>query len=207
MNSPRFLVEALSPLQASLATTINEDKKLTMSGIFVQGGVRNLNQRIYPVHEIARAIEDVNKLIQEGYSVVGECDHPEQLTINIDRISHKITNMWMDGPNGMGKLQLVNTPHGNTIRNLIEDGVKLGVSSRGSGNVDDRGNVSDFEIVTVDIVFKPSAPNAYPVPVYEAVQNSGRASLIESLARATVHDPRARLHLKQAMRGVIDQLK
>jgi hypothetical protein len=83
-----------------------------------------------------------------------------------------ITSMWMDGPNGFGKLKILPTPMGQLVRTMLESGVKLGVSSRGSGNVNDMdGKVSDFEIITVDIVAQPSAPNAYPKAIYESLLN------------------------------------
>ena len=158
------LIERLSHSQAGVKARIVEGedggKNMFMEGIFVQGGVKNANQRVYPVSEISRAVESVQKKISEGYPVLGECDHPPELTVNVDRVSHIIENMWMDGPNGYGKLKIVPTPMGNIIRTLIESGATLGVSSRGSGEVGSDGNVSNFEIVTVDIVAQPSAPEA-----------------------------------------------
>src|SRR3954471_8672316 len=129
-----MVVEAMLPDEGS-------EKSLYMKGIFIQGGVRNFNERVYPVKEISRAVDRVNEILSKGESVIGECDHPEELTINLDRVSHIITQMWMDGPNGMGKLKILPTPKGNIIKTLIEANVKLGVSSRGVGNVDDRGEV------------------------------------------------------------------
>lgn len=205
--APRLLTEALGFNQAAISVSTDADKKLTMSGIFVQGGVRNLNQRVYPIGEIASAVEAVNRQLTEGYSVMGELDHPEQLTINIDRVSHMITRMWMDGPNGMGTLQILPTPTGSIARTLIENGVKLGVSSRGSGNVDDSGRVSEFEIITVDIVAKPSAPAAYPIPVLEGAFGGRRGRITEDLARAVLHDPKAQRHLTAELRGLIEKLK
>lgn len=165
-------------------------KNLFLEGIFIQGGVRNLNGRVYPVREISRAVDDLNEEIRKNGGVPGECDHPEKLTINIDRISHVIEKMWMDNNGcGMGRLRIVPTEKGNIIRTLIESGLKLGVSSRGSGDVDDSGHVSDFEIVTVDIVAKPSAPDAYPKPVYEALYGR-RGHIINELAEAVANDPK-----------------
>jgi hypothetical protein len=83
----------------------NEGKDLFMKGICIQGDVRNANQRVYPVNEIGRAVKTLNDQISGGYSVLGEVDHPEGLNINLDRVSHMITEMWMDGPNGYGKLK------------------------------------------------------------------------------------------------------
>ena len=117
-----------------------------------------------------------------------------------------ITDMWMDDTNGMGKLKIIPTPMGNLIRTLIESGVKLGVSSRGVGNVDDRGEVSGFEIITVDVVARPSAPNAYPKPVYESL-NTKRGRILEDLANAAVTDPMAMRFLKTEMLKAIGDLK
>jgi Prohead core protein serine protease len=150
----------------------DDKKNLYMKGIFIQGGVKNANERVYPVNEIERAVETLNEQITGGSSVLGEVDHPDDLKINLDRVSHMITSMWMDGANGFGKLKILPTPMGQLISTMLESGVKLGVSSRGSGNVDDAtGKVSDFEIVTVDIVAQPSAPNAYPKAIYEGLMN------------------------------------
>jgi hypothetical protein len=203
-----ILKEQLSFEQAKIIVegSEGENKPLYMSGIFIQGGVRNLNEREYPVVEIRSAVEEIGRQIADGYSVCGECDHPEELTINLDRVSHVIERMWMDGNSGMGKLKILPTPMGNIVRTLIEAGVKLGVSSRGSGNVDSRGQVSDFEIVTVDIVARPSAPNAYPKPVYEA-RNTRRGATIDDLARAVSHDPKAQKHLHKELLTWIGNLK
>jgi len=128
-------------------------KDLYMKGICIQGGVKNANERVYPVTEIENAVKTLNEQISGGYSVLGEVDHPDDLKINLDRVSHMIENMWMDGPNGCGKLKVLPTPMGQLVQTMLESGVKLGVSSRGSGNVNEGdGKVSDFEIITVDIV-------------------------------------------------------
>lgn len=155
-----------------------------MKGIFIQGGVKNANERVYPVTEIENAVETLNKQIEEGYSVLGEVDHPDDLKINLDRVSHMITRMWMDSANGFGKLKILPTPMGQLVRTMLESGVKLGVSSRGSGNVNDMdGRVSDFEIITVDIVAQPSAPNAYPKAIYEGLMNMKNGHKVLELAK------------------------
>jgi hypothetical protein len=190
--------DAAKMMVESIDNGEGKDKSLYMKGIFIQGGVRNLNERVYPVREIEKAVDNVNDILREGGSVLGECDHPAELTINLDRVSHVIESMWMDGNSGFGKLKILPTPMGNIIRTLTEAGVKLGVSSRGSGNVNDRGEVSDFEIVTVDVVARPSAPNAYPKPVYEA-RNSKRGNVIQDLAEAVAHDPKAQKHFHKEL--------
>jgi hypothetical protein len=182
------------------------DKTMYMKGIFLQSSAKNHNGRIYPIEEIRKAVDDINKKLSQGLSVCGEADHPQELQIHLDRVSHKINEMWMDGPNGYGKLQLIPTPCGQIIRTLIESGVKLGVSSRGSGNVSDSGYVSEFEILTVDIVATPSAPAAFPVPVYEALMNRRNGHHIQDLAESVRHDKNAQKHLKKILLGWIDEL-
>ena len=182
-------------------------KDLYMKGIFIQGGVRNHNQRVYPVNEIANAVESIRKRLDSGFSVLGEADHPDDLQVNIDRVSHMVTEMWMDGPNGYGKLKLIPTPMGNIIKTLLESGVKLGVSSRGSGNVQESGNVSDFEIVTVDVVAQPSAPEAYPTAIYERVMGSRRRAALMDVAYAVNHDRSAQKHLENEVTRFISSLK
>ena len=206
-----FLREQLSFTQAKCVIEAAEKpdgngKDLFMKGVFIQGGVKNFNERTYPVSEIKRAVDNIRQQLNDDVSVLGELDHPEELTINLDRVSHSITEMWMDGPNGMGKLKILPTPPGNLVRTFIESGVKLGVSSRGVGNVDDRGEVSGFEIITVDVVARPSAPNAYPKPVYESL-NTKRGRIIQDLTEAAVGDPKALRFLKREILQAINELK
>ena len=187
----------------------NEGKDLYLKGIMIQGGVRNANQRVYPVNEIGRAVKTLNDQITGGYSVLGEVDHPEGLNINIDRVSHMITETWMDGDNGYGKLKILPTPMGNLVKTMLEAGVKLGVSSRGSGNVAEDGSntVSDFEIITVDVVAQPSAPGAYPTPIYETLMNARGGMKAWELAQATKHDIKAQKYLKESLISMISKLQ
>ena len=187
----------------------NEGKDLYLKGIMIQGGVRNANQRVYPVNEIGRAVKTLNDQITGGYSVLGEVDHPEGLNINIDRVSHMITECWMDGDNGYGKLKILPTPMGNLVKTMLEAGVKLGVSSRGSGNVAEDGSntVSDFEIITVDVVAQPSAPGAYPTPIYETLMNARGGMKAYELAQATKHDEKAQKYLKESLISMISKLQ
>ena len=174
----RYLKEHLSFTQAGIELLTEEahdgsgHKTLKLKGVCIEGGVRNANERVYPVNEIAKAVDTINEQIKTGHSVLGEVDHPDDLKINLDRVSHMIEKMWMEGPAGMGTLKILPTPMGELVKTMLQSGVKLGVSSRGSGNVNDHnGHVSDFEIVTVDVVAQPSAPNAYPTAIYEGLLN------------------------------------
>jgi len=183
-------------------------KSLYMKGIFIQGGVKNANERVYPVNEIENAVNTLNEQITGGYSVLGEVDHPDDLKINLDRVSHMITSMWMDGPNGYGKLKILPTPMGQLVTTMLESGVKLGVSSRGSGNVNDMdGRVSDFEIITVDIVAQPSAPNAYPKAIYEGVMNMKHGHRMLEIAKDARGDKKVQKFLKDEVTRLITELK
>ena len=187
----------------------NEGKDLYMKGICIQGGIKNANQRTYPVQEIAKATKTLNDQITSGYSVLGEVDHPDDLKINLDRVSHMITEMWMDGPNGYGKMKILPTPMGQLVKTMLESGVKLGVSSRGSGNMSEYGNgeVSDFEIITVDVVAQPSAPGAYPTPIYEHLMNTRGGNRAMGMAAEVRNDKKAQKYLKDAIKNVIKGLK
>jgi len=187
----------------------NEGKDLYMKGIMIQGGVRNANQRVYPVNEIGRAVKTLNDQITGGYSVLGEVDHPEGLNINLDRVSHMISETWMDDANGYGKLKILPTPMGQLVKTMLESGVKLGVSSRGSGNVSEDGSntVSDFEIITVDVVAQPSAPGAYPTPIYEHLLNARGGMKAYELAQATKEDTKAQKYLKESLINIINKLQ
>ena len=208
-----YLSEHLSFDQAQLviesANEENGNKSLHLSGICVQGDIRNANQRVYPSSEIAKAVKTINDQLAGGYSVLGEVDHPADLRINLDRVSHMITKMWMDGPNGYGKLKILPTPMGQLIRTMLESGVKLGVSSRGSGNVksDGSGEVSDFEIITVDMVAQPSAPGAYPTPIYEHLMNNRGGYNALRIAQEVKGDPQAQKYLKESLLGIISKLQ
>ena len=185
-----------------------DKKNLYMKGIFIQGGVKNANERVYPVSEIETAVGTLNEQITSGYSVLGEVDHPDDLKINLDRVSHMITSMWMDGANGFGKLKILPTPMGELVKTMLESGVKLGVSSRGSGNVNDLdGKVSDFEIVTVDIVAQPSAPNAYPKAIYEGMMNMKHGHRMLDIAKDAQGNKKVEKYLKEEVMRLINDLK
>ena len=204
-----YLRENLTFNQAGIVVEgAGEGKDLYMKGICIQGGVKNANERVYPVNEIERAVKTLNEQIVDGYSVMGEVDHPDDLKINLDRVSHIITSMWMDGPNGFGKLKILPTPMGQLVKTMLESGVKLGVSSRGSGNVNEaNGHVSDFEIVTVDIVAQPSAPNAYPKAIYEGLMNMKYGHRVFEMAKEAGGDNKVQRYLKSEVIKLIKDLK
>ena len=201
------LSEHLSFDQAKIVLESEEEgsgkKSLHLNGICIQGDIRNANQRVYSSQEIGRAVKTLNEQIAGGYSVLGEVDHPQDLKINLDRVSHMITKMWMDGPNGYGKLKILPTPMGQLIQTMLESGVKLGVSSRGSGEVDSQGNVQGFEIITVDVVAQPSAPGAYPTPVYEHLMNNTGGYQAFRIAQEVKGDPKAQKYIAESLKRLI----
>lgn len=182
-------------------------KELYMKGIFIQGDVKNQNQRVYPLTEINHAVQQINERIQKGETVMGELDHPEELSINLDRVSHLIEEMTMVGRDGHGSLKIIPTPTGQIVRTLLESGAKLGVSSRGSGNVGNDGSVSEFEIITVDIVAQPSAPDAYPRTIYESLFNMRGGQTMYNLAADATHDKVAQRYLAKDIAKFIKDLK
>jgi hypothetical protein len=209
----QYLKENLTFDHARMEVLLEDNKEgtgknLFMKGVFIEGGVKNANQRVYPVNEIANAVQTINEQIKGGYSVLGEVDHPDDLKINLDRVSHMIEQMWMDGPAGHGKLKILPTPMGQLVKTMLESGVKLGVSSRGSGNVNEsNGHVSDFEIVTVDVVAQPSAPHAYPTPIYEGLMNMKHGHRVLEMAKEAQDNQKVQKYLREQVTRLIKDLK
>jgi hypothetical protein len=149
------------------------EKTAIIEGIFMQAEGKNRNGRIYPKAVLEKAVA---KYIAEQVSkgrAVGELNHPEGPTVNLDKVSHRITELKWDGDNVMGKALILNTPMGQIVKGLMEGGVQLGVSSRGMGSLVRKGDVNmvgkDFILSTVDIVQDPSAPEAFVNGIMEGV--------------------------------------
>jgi len=194
----QLLFEELTPSQAGLIRESSQDgQHMWLNGIFMQGGIKNRNGRLYPMNEINAAVQTANQRIKESNGIFGELDHPQTLTINLDRISHVITELRVEGSNAIGKAKLLNTPMGNIARELANSGVALGVSSRGAGQVMEDGGVQGFNFVTVDIVAQPSAPNAYPSTVVEGLEFAKNGHNILELSEAVKHDPAAQKYFKR----------
>jgi hypothetical protein len=162
----------------TVVTEAREDGKKNMfiEGIFLQGGIKNRNGRMYPVETLAKEVERYNESYVKSGRALGELGHPDGPQINLDRVSHVITSLRQEGLNWIGKARLTDTPMGNTARGLIESGVKLGVSSRGMGslrlNKEGINEVQDdFHLATAaDIVADPSAPDAFVNGIMEGVE-------------------------------------
>lgn len=201
-----LLQEQLTPNQAKLVESTADGKNTFLSGIMMQSNIKNQNGRVYPFEEISKAVAAVQQKIAEGNYVCGELNHPDNLSIDLKNVSHIITELKMDGDNAVGKCKILNTPMGNIAKGLLDGGVRLGVSSRGTGNVTNEGAVSDFNFVTIDIVANPSAPNAYPSMVRESIENTKQGKKVLTLAEAVVHDPAAQKYFKNELRTFIEAL-
>lgn len=200
------LIEHLTHAQANIIEeSTNNGKDHYLSGIMMQAEVVNGNGRNYPLAEIKAAVEFAQKRISEGHFIAGELNHPNDLQINLERVSHLITEVRLDGNNAIGKMKLLNTPMGQLAKNLLDGGMKLGVSSRGSGSVTE-GKVEGFNFLTVDIVSTPSAPDAYPQSIREAIEGTKQGQKVLTLAEAVCVDPKAQKYLALEIRKFIDAL-
>ena len=208
MSTPQLLIEELLPTQANIITESSMDgKNCFLAGIFMQGGIKNRNNRVYPVSEISKAVSEAANLIREQNGIFGELDHPQTLNINLDRISHVITDLRMEGNNAIGRAKILEkTPMGQIARALIESGVRLGVSSRGAGSVLEDGRVEGFNFITVDIVATPSAPGARPNSIYESLGYAKNGKKIMTLSEEVCHDPDAQKYLKKEVLAFVQTL-
>lgn len=196
-----LLIEELTHSESNLIQESSVDgKDVWLNGIYMQGGIKNRNGRNYPIEEISRAVESATQKIKESRGLMGELDHPQSLQINLDRVSHVITEMNMSGSNALGKAKLLSTPTGNIAKELVKSEVALGVSSRGAGSVNESGGVSNFQFVTVDIVATPSAQGAIPDTVYESLEMYKHGGEIMSLAESVRHDDAAQKYLEREIK-------
>ena len=186
----------------------SDDKKLYLKGVFMESERQNRNGREYKRAEIERAVQKVNEAAAAGRYVLGELDHPNHLTVNAENVSHKIIEMHMQGNDAIGKAEIITTvPKGQIAKGLIEAGVQLGVSSRGSGSVNEStGIVEGFEMVTVDIVINPSAINAFPESVMEHLEYFKHRNEVMNLAEAVIHDKNAQIYFGKEIKKFIESL-
>ena len=151
------------------------EKDYFIEGVFMQSDIKNRNGRIYPEQVMKKEVDRYVKEFVEKDRAFGELGHPDGPTINLDKVSHMITKLEQDGKNFMGRAKILTTPNGQIVRNLINDGAKLGVSSRGLGSLESRGGAQvvkdDFQLATAaDIVADPSAPEAFVEGIMEGVE-------------------------------------
>lgn len=202
-----ILVEHLNAAQGNIITeAVNDGRNVFLSGIVMQADIQNRNGRIYPLAEMTAAVNSMRQSIQEYGGVFGELDHPaDRISINLDRVSHVITEVYMDGSNVMGKMKILDTPVGLIAKELAKSGVRYGVSSRGTGVVSE-GMVSNFNLQTIDLVATPSAQGAYPTTMFEALQEQkGRKVL--TLAEAVREDPEAQKFFESEVKKFLESLR
>ena len=161
----KLITETIEDVQ--ILTEERDGKKLLyIEGVFLQGAIKNRNGRMYPFEVLSREVERYNEEYVRTKRALGELGHPDGPTINLDRVSHRITDLRAEGNNFIGKAQILDTPMGNIAKSLLGEGVQLGVSSRGMGSIEKREDVAvvrdDFMLTTAaDIVADPSAPDAF----------------------------------------------
>ena len=153
----------------------NNKKNYFIKGVFMQADLKNRNGRVYPMETLNKEVSRYTKKFINEKRAFGELGHPDGPTVNLERVSHMITKLYPDGKNFMGEAKITNTPYGNIVKSLIDEGAKLGVSSRGMGSLENRSGAnyvkSDFYLATAaDIVADPSAPDAFVQGVMEGKQ-------------------------------------
>ena len=177
----KLIREEIETAKVTITEGKNGKKNHFIEGVFLQGEIKNRNGRMYPISTLQREAVNYNKKYIEKGRALGELGHPDGPTINLDRVAHLITSLKQEGNNYVGKARLLDTPMGNIAKNLIDEGVKLGVSSRGLGTIRERDGVKvvmdDFMLATAaDIVADPSAPDAFVNGIMEGkewIYNNG----------------------------------
>jgi len=169
------------------------EKEYFIQGVFMQSEIKNRNGRVYPKDIMEKEVNRYRENFIEKKRAFGELGHPEGPTINLDRVSHLITSLEEDGNNYIGKAKILSTPNGQIVRNLINDGAKLGVSSRGLGSLEQKGGAQyvkgDFKLATAaDIVADPSAPEAFVEGIMEGVEWIYENGVLKALEAEKMRD-------------------
>ena len=190
MNTVRLFSEAIEEVQYITEAKEGGGKNYKIKGIFLQADIKNRNGRIYPMEILEKEVTRYNKKFINENRAYGELGHPEGPTVNLERVSHMVTELYPDGKNFIGEAKIMETPMGKIVKNIMDEGGKLGVSSRGMGSLDQKNGANyvrdDFYLATAaDIVADPSAPNAFVEGIMEGkewVWNNGalvEAELVE----------------------------
>lgn len=187
---------------------VEDGKKTYLKGVFMEAEQKNRNNRIYDLTEMKAQIEKVNEAAKTGRHILGELDHPDRLDVKLENVSHKIVELWLEGNDIHGKAEVLDKhPKGQILKSLLDSDVSIGVSSRGSGAVNESsGRVSNFNLMTIDAVATPSARSAYPESIMEQIQLDKRGGIIEDLSEAVLHDPMAQKYFEIEMKKFIEKL-
>ena len=172
MNTVKLISEEIQDVEYITEQKENGKKNYKIKGIFMQADIKNRNGRVYPQEVLEKEVRRYNKDQINNNRAYGELGHPEGPTINLERASHMITKLYPDGKNFIGEAKVLSTPMGEIVKNLLDDGAKLGVSSRGMGSLNQKNGANyvngDFYLATAaDIVADPSAPNAFVEGIME----------------------------------------
>ena len=186
METVKLFSEAVEEVQYITEEKENGGKNYKIKGIFLQADIKNRNAHIYPMEVLEKEVTRYNKKFINEKRAYGELGHPEGPTVNLERVSHMVTELYPDGKNFIGEAKIMETPMGKIVKSLMNEGGKLGVSSRGMGSLDQKNGANyvrdDFYLATAaDIVADPSAPNAFVEGIMEGkewVWNNG--ALIEA---------------------------
>lgn len=201
-----LLSEDLSPSEAKLVESVKDSKHWYLEGIFMQAEKKNGNGRIYPKSVLTEAVEKMSDKMSKGYNVLGELEHPESLTVNLNNVSHVIEALKWNGNDVIGRAKILDTPKGEIVKALLKEGIKLGVSSRGNGSTsykDDITLVESFNLITVDIVATPSAPEAFPTSLRESLANIYNDPKIIPLSEAVMEDKAAQQYLEKEIKSFL----
>ncbi len=204
MNTVKLFSEAVEEVEYITEEKEGGGKNYKIRGIFMQADIKNRNGRVYPMEVLDEEVRKYNKNFIEQNRAFGELGHPDGPTVNLERVSHMITSLKPDGKNFIGEAKIMDTPMGKIVKNLMDEGAKLGVSSRGMGSLKQKGGANvvsdDFYLATAaDIVADPSAPNAFVEGIMEGkewVWNNG------SLVEAHVADLKKKFDVKKHLRQV-----
>ena len=204
MDTVKLISEAVEEVEYITEEKENGGKNYKIRGIFMQADIKNRNGRIYPMEVLEEEVKKYNKNFIEQNRAFGELGHPDGPTVNLERVSHMITSLKPDGKNFIGEAKIMDTPMGKIVKNLMDEGAKLGVSSRGMGSLRQKGGANvvsdDFYLATAaDIVADPSAPNAFVEGIMEGkewVWNNG------ALVEAHVADLKKKFDVKKHQRQV-----
>ena len=204
MDTVKLISEAVEEVEYITEEKENGGKNYKIRGIFMQADIKNRNGRVYPMEVLDEEVRKYNKNFIEQNRAFGELGHPDGPTVNLERVSHMITSLKPDGKNFIGEAKIMDTPMGKIVKNLMDEGAKLGVSSRGMGSLRQKGGANvvsdDFYLATAaDIVADPSAPNAFVEGIMEGkewVWNNG------ALVEAHVADLKKKFDVKKHQRQV-----
>jgi len=202
MNTVKLFSESVEEVEYITEASENGKKNYKIRGVFLQADIKNRNGRVYPMEVLEKEVAKYNRNFIREKRAFGELGHPDGPTVNLERVSHITTSLVPDGKNFLGEAKIMDTPMGKIVKNLMDEGCKLGVSSRGMGSLQQKGGTNyvkdDFYLATAaDIVADPSAPNAFVEGVMEGkewVWNNG------ALVEAHVADLKKKFDVKSRQR-------